>query len=78
MLGGVSVAVGVRTGGTVAAEWEGEGDMVLIEHPSGTFDVRLELEGEGPETRVRTSGVLRTARKLMDGVVWPRSGKALG
>ena len=78
VLGAVSVAVGVTTGGTVAAEWKGDGDMVLIEHPSGTFDVRLELEGEGPETRVRTSGVLRTARKLMDGVVWPRSGKALG
>ena len=78
VLAAVSVALGVRAGGTVAGEWESEGDMVVIEHPSGTFDVRLEHEGAGPQARVRMSGVVRTARRLMDGVVWPRSGKALG
>jgi 4-oxalomesaconate tautomerase len=74
VLGAVSVAVAVRTPGTVAHR--PAGGTVHIEHPSGTFDVRLDLLGTGADTRVRVSGVLRTARKLFDGIVWPRDGSA--
>jgi 4-oxalomesaconate tautomerase len=74
VLGAVSVAAAVRTPGTVAHR--PAGGMVRIEHPTGIFDVRLDLLGTGPATRVRASGVLRTARKLFDGLVWPRAGKA--
>jgi 4-oxalomesaconate tautomerase len=31
----------------------------------------------GPASTVRSSSVVRTARKLSDGLVWPRSGKAI-
>ena len=76
VLGAVSVAAGVLAPGTVASTPVADG-LVRIEHPTGTFDVHLELNGDGPLTRVRSSAVVRTARKLSDGLVWPRSGKAL-
>jgi 4-oxalomesaconate tautomerase len=75
VLGAVSVAAGVLAPGTVATTSAVDG-LVRIEHPTGSFDVHLELVGDGPLTRVRTSAVVRTARKLSDGLVWPRSGKA--
>lgn len=39
-----------------------------IEHPSGATEVLLEL---GPGGELRSAGMLRTARKLFDGVVFP-------
>jgi len=76
VLGAVSVAAGVRTPGTVAHTPAGRD--VHLEHPTGTFDVAVDLDPAGPATRVRRSTVVRTARKLSDGLVWPRSGKATG
>ncbi|GGL10228.1 4-oxalomesaconate tautomerase [Mangrovihabitans endophyticus] len=79
VLGAVSVAVGVRTAGSVADRSEpGEQGPVRIEHPTGSFDVEVDLDGAGATTRLRRSAVVRTARKLSDGLVWPRSGKATG
>jgi 4-oxalomesaconate tautomerase len=75
VLGAVSVAVAVRTPGTVAHQ--GSTDRTVhIEHPTGTFDVGVDLDPAGSATRVHRSTVVRTARKLSDGLVWPRSGKA--
>ncbi|GIF63824.1 FldA protein [Asanoa ishikariensis] len=68
VLGAVSVAAGVTSPGPPR--------LVRIEHPTGTFDVTVDLEGEGPLTRLRSSAVVRTARKLSDGLVWPRDGEA--
>lgn len=78
VLGAVSVAVGVRASGTVAFRAREDGQRVRIEHPSGTFDVSVELVGDGPVARLGRSAVVRTARKLSDGLVWPRNGKATG
>jgi 4-oxalomesaconate tautomerase len=72
VLGAVSVAAGVVAPGTVAHR-PVRGGLVQVEHPSGTFDVRVELDGSGAQAGVRSSAVVRTARKLFDGVVWPRS-----
>jgi 4-oxalomesaconate tautomerase len=76
VLGAVSVAVAVLAPGTVASMSAVPDGLVRVEHPTGSFDVHLHLNGTGPLTRVRTSAVVRTARKLSDGLVWPRSGKA--
>jgi 4-oxalomesaconate tautomerase len=74
VLGAVSVAVGVRAPGTVAYSSTVDAVReVRIEHPTGTFDVAVDLDGAGAATRVRRSAVVRTARKLFDGLVWPRS-----
>lgn len=77
VLGAVSVAAAVRTPGTVAHQADAD-RTVHIEHPTGTFDVGIDLDPAGAATRVRRSSVVRTARKLSDGLVWPRSGKASG
>ena len=43
--------------------------VITLEHPTGSFDARVEMDGGV----VRRAGIVRTARKLMDGVVYPRS-----
>jgi 4-oxalomesaconate tautomerase len=40
-----------------------------IEHPTGTAEVFLDI---APDHSVRGAGTIRTARKLMDGLVFPR------
>jgi 4-oxalomesaconate tautomerase len=77
VLGAVSVAAGVLAPGTVA-DFPVAGSPLRIEHPTGTFEVRADLDGDGPGTKMRSSAVVRTARKLADGLVWPRRGKADG
>jgi 4-oxalomesaconate tautomerase len=48
------------------------GDTLRIEHPTGFFDTSIEVSGHGTDLHVRNSGVVRTARRLFDGSVWPR------
>jgi 4-oxalomesaconate tautomerase len=52
------------------------GDTVVVEHPTGTFEAAVQVafpDGrDGPPTVTR-AGIVRTARKLMDGVVFPRT-----
>jgi 4-oxalomesaconate tautomerase len=43
--------------------------LMTLEHPTGAFDVRVELDGQD----VVRAGIIRSARKLMDGYVYPRS-----
>jgi 4-oxalomesaconate tautomerase len=74
VLGAVSVAAAVLVPGTVAGAVAGPD--VRIEHPTGSFDVSVDVDGSGPESRIRRSAVVRTARKLFDGLVWPRSAAA--
>lgn len=72
VLGAVSVATAALLPGTVAhdvAHPPGPGMPLRIEHPAGHLDVTVELD---EEQRVRRSGVIRTARKLFDGTVFPR------
>ena len=74
VLGAVSVATALRLGGGVGSELLRPGpdpDLVEIEHPTGTFAARVEL-ALGPQGPVvGRSGIVRTARKLFDGVVFP-------
>jgi 4-oxalomesaconate tautomerase len=77
VLGAVSVAAGLIAPGTVASSFA-DGARVRIEHPTGSLDVSVELDGSGPDARLRTGAVVRTARKLADGLVWPRCGKVTG
>lgn len=65
-----SVAAGVVLSGTVA-EHGGlpEEGLVRVEHPSGHVDVRIDADDD--RTRVHSSEMLRTARKIVDGIAWP-------
>jgi 4-oxalomesaconate tautomerase len=77
VLGAVSVATAVGLPGSIAAELAGldptpgSSSTIRLEHPTGFFDVQVELELSGDTPRVVRSGVIRTARKLFDGVTWP-------
>lgn len=75
VLGAVSVATACFRSGSTAAELarlEPGSDVVRIEHPTGTFDATVRV-GPGPEPEILGAGIIRTARKLMEGMVFPRS-----
>jgi 4-oxalomesaconate tautomerase len=74
VLGAVSVATACVLPGSVAEEIvkKPKGSLLIIsvEHPSGEFTVTLEVSGSGTDFKVVRSGILRTARALMDGHVF--------
>ncbi len=79
VLGALSVAVAVMADGTPAStvrgpvEVDDDGAVQCgLEHPTGMFATTLQLQGEGADIGVVRAGIIRTARKLMDGVVFPR------
>ena len=71
VLGAVSVATACLIPGSPAAEIadipDGQRKTLSVEHPTGEMSCVLELDDAGD---VRTAALLRTARKLMDGVVF--------
>jgi 4-oxalomesaconate tautomerase len=71
VLGAVSVATACLLGGGPASRIaripEGAEKAISVEHPTGEFTVIATLDAQG---QVARAGVLRTARKLFDGVVF--------
>jgi 4-oxalomesaconate tautomerase len=71
VLGAVSVATACLIPGSPAAEVaqipDGPRKTLSVEHPTGEMSCVLELDDAG---NVATAALLRTARKLMDGVVF--------
>jgi len=74
VLGAVSVATAALLPDTPAHRLASphDGNTVRLEHPTGYFDAVVELDSAGDEFEVRRAGIVRTARKLMDGTVFPR------
>jgi 4-oxalomesaconate tautomerase len=75
VLGAASVAAGLRIEGSVAhgiAALSEPGDRLCIEHPSGFTDIESSID-HTPEggLRARRTAVVRTARKIFDGTVFP-------
>ena len=74
VLGAVSVGTAIMVPGAVGhdlATLDGA-SRLSIEHPSGALQVEVELDASETPPRVIRSGVVRTARKLFDGTVFPR------
>ena len=76
MLGAVSVATAARLPGSPAAEMLRPGSdpsRITCEHPTGVFTAAIDatLEADG-QLVVERAGIIRTARKLFDGTVFPR------
>ncbi len=74
VLGAVSVGTAIMVPGAVGhdlAVLDG-GARLSIEHPSGALEVEVELDASASPPKVIRSGVVRTARKLFDGTVFPR------
>jgi len=75
VLGAVSVATSCLIPGSVAVEMAGPdqhggASRLDIEHPTGFFTVELDIAMENSGIVIRRSAILRTARKLMYGVVF--------
>ncbi|MBG0850896.1 4-oxalomesaconate tautomerase [Streptomyces spinoverrucosus] len=77
VLGAASVAAGLRIEGGVGAnlaELPADSDRLRIEHPSGFMDIEVSLGGDtGGLVSARRTAVVRTARKIFDGTVFPRA-----
>jgi 4-oxalomesaconate tautomerase len=71
VLGAVSVATACLIPGSPAAEVanipDGARKLLSVEHPTGEMSCVLELDEAGA---VKSAALLRTARKLMDGIVF--------
>jgi 4-oxalomesaconate tautomerase len=74
VLGAVSVATAALLGEGPAVEVaeRAGGPTVTIAHPTGTFDAAVDLAIVDGMPVVERAGIIRTARKLMDGLVFPR------
>jgi 4-oxalomesaconate tautomerase len=76
VLGAVSVATAAMLPGSPAASVALLGDdrtTIVCEHPTGSFAASVVAEvSEHGVVDVRRAGIVRTARKLMDGTVFPR------
>ena len=80
VLGAVSVATAALIPGTPAAS-VAEIDPrrpVVVEHPTGTFDAAIDFEMVDGRPVIERAGIIRTARKLMDGRVFPREPGEMG
>ncbi|MHA5052542.1 4-oxalomesaconate tautomerase [Streptomyces sp. SD15] len=78
VLGAASVAAGLRIPGSVGegiAELPVQSDRIRIEHPSGFIEIDTSVDPGSGETApvARCTAVVRTARKIFDGTVFPRS-----
>lgn len=77
VLGAVSVATAALLPGSPAAgalATSLSSNVVSLEHPTGVFDAVVEVSTVDGRPVVTRAGIIRTARKLMDGVVFPRGG----
>ncbi|HEY7264747.1 MAG TPA: 4-oxalomesaconate tautomerase [Trebonia sp.] len=75
VLGAVSVGTAIMLPGAVGSDLARTtpgNHRLSIEHPSGALQVEVELDGSTSPPAVLRSGVVRTARKLFDGTVFPR------
>ena len=74
VLGAVSVATAALLPGSPAADVAkiGDGGTIVVEHPTGTFDVVVDARTVDGALTVDRSGIVRTARLLMDGTVFGR------
>lgn len=72
----VTVATAAVLPGSPAADVavlpEGRIKTLSVEHPTGEFSVRLEIGGTAEAPTVVRAGLLRTARKLFDGIAYAR------
>ncbi|MEV7392040.1 4-oxalomesaconate tautomerase [Streptomyces sp. NPDC091215] len=78
VLGAASVAAGLRLPGGVGegiARLPDHGDRVRIEHPTGFLEIDVSVDPgfDGTPPAARRTAVVRTARKIFDGTVFPRA-----
>lgn len=90
VLAAVTVGTAVAIPGTVAADVVSRGssghatddpapaDVIRLEHPTGWFDVVIDVSATQDDISVGRSSIVRTARLLLDGAVYPGPPRSLG
>jgi 4-oxalomesaconate tautomerase len=80
VLGAITVVTALLAGGIGAelAAFPLDGHVMDVEHPTGHLEVEVDVDTSVSPPRVRTAGVIRTARKLFDGIAFPPSTVPLG
>jgi 4-oxalomesaconate tautomerase len=75
VLGAISVITALLLDGAAGRDLAAPspGSRVTVEHPTGRLQVEVDLDTTVRPPRVRRSSVVRTARKLFDGTVFPRT-----
>jgi 4-oxalomesaconate tautomerase len=77
VLAAISVVTGMLLPGAVGhqltAGWPADRSQVDVEHPTGHLLVDVMVDSQAGPPRIVRSGVVRTARKLFDGVAYPRA-----
>jgi 4-oxalomesaconate tautomerase len=72
--GAICIATALKLKGSVATEVGISSDkpqeMFIIEHPSGVIEVNIEVETVNGKFNVKKAGTIRTARKIMQGIVF--------
>ena len=79
-LAGVSISVGLQLEGAVGrshAQLPSPGKPLRLEHPTGHLDVAVDLDASVQPPLLRRAGVVRTARKLFDGTVYPGPARSV-
>ncbi len=75
VLGAVSVATACMLPGSPAADVAqipaGDDKTLAVEHPIGETSVVMNVTGSGAQIKVNKAAILRTARKLFSGTVYP-------
>jgi 4-oxalomesaconate tautomerase len=72
VLAAVTVATAAAIEGSVPARYRRQGNgVVRLEHPTGWFDAVVEVSQGTDGIQVGRSGIVSTARLLLDGVVYP-------
>ncbi|MGL6314951.1 4-oxalomesaconate tautomerase [Vibrio sp. WXL103] len=71
--GAIAVAAACAIPGTIASRLSTplDNNGVTIEHPSGRIDVKIEIEEGETEPNVKQAALVRTARPLFKGQVYP-------
>ena len=75
VLGAVSVATAALVPGSPASAVmarPADNGVITVEHPTGTFDAAIDAEIVDGRPDVRSAGIIRTTRKLFDGITFPR------
>jgi 4-oxalomesaconate tautomerase len=75
VLAAISVVTGMLLPGAVGHELtiDWPASQVDVEHPTGHLLVDVVVDGDASPPKVVRSGVVRTARKLFDGIAFPRA-----
>jgi 4-oxalomesaconate tautomerase len=72
--GAICVGTALKLKGTVANDVgttnNTNSEMIIIEHPSGTIEVMLEMEMKDGQMQLKKAGTIRTVRKIMEGYVY--------